>query len=158
MHDPGVGQALRHPLGHAHVGAQRLLDEHGDAGIAGQLDQLLVGGGPGADVDGVARVDDLGRTIHDGATRPGDEGLGPVAVGVVYAGPLVGDAAGPQHLGVERGDEAGAQEADPDRRVGGHQLFFVVKPPSTTTTAPVVYDMAGRHNDSVAWATSSGSP
>ena len=54
--------------------------------------------------------------------------------------------------GIVGGDNAGYDGAIPA------QLFLVVKPPSTTRTAPVQYDMAGSASDSVAWATSSGLP
>ena len=52
----------------------------------------------------------------------------------------------------DREDLSGARLGAPP------QVFCASMPPSTTTTAPLTYEAAGKTRLSVMWATSSGSP
>ncbi|MDT5363738.1 MAG: hypothetical protein QOC69_5500 [Mycobacterium sp.] len=58
-------------------------------------------------------------------------------------------------LGMHSGRERTEQDW---RDLVGAQALRMVSPPSTASTAPVMYEAAGRSSDNVACATSSGSP
>ncbi len=113
-----VGHAVfghdgRHRFGVGGVEGERLLAEDRLACLRRPFDQLTVLGGPGADVDRVASVDDLVGVGHDVVSRGGGEPLRPIGIDVVHADPFDQRTGRPQHLGVERGDVPSADESDP---------------------------------------------
>ena len=104
-----------HLGGRRQVDRQRLLAEHGQPSLGRRRHQPGMLGRPGADVDGVARVEDLVlRAAHRGPCRQG-ELLGPLLVGVVHAGPRHVRSRDVQRLGVVRGDQPRPQEPHPRR-------------------------------------------
>ena len=94
---------------------QRLLAEHVPSCVDNLRQQALVFVGPGADVDGVAALDDGVLAVAARVTAGGGEGRGALGVRVVHARTDHDGATAPQTLRVVGGYQTRPKEADPNR-------------------------------------------